>query len=56
MWTGQYHPIPRLIVGVIALVIGLIIHQPIMVISGAIFLVFAGAYLVGQGNRGGLQG
>jgi hypothetical protein len=51
MWTGRgFHPIPRLIVGVIALIVGLIIHQPVMDIAGVVLLVFAGVQLAGRGG------
>jgi len=54
MWTGRgFHPIPRLIVGVIALIAGLVIHQPIMDIAGVILVVFAGVQLAG--SRGGAR-
>jgi len=56
MWTGRgFHPVWRLVVGVAALVVGLVIHQPIMDIAGVILVVFAGVQFAGRGGRGGAR-
>jgi threonine/homoserine/homoserine lactone efflux protein len=53
MLTGNFHPIPRVIVGIIALVIGVVIHQPVLDIVGAVLLIFAGFQIVHTRGTGG---
>lgn len=56
MWTGKAsHPALRVIIGIIALVVGLMIRQPILDIAGVICLAFAAFQLVGRGNGGGFR-
>jgi hypothetical protein len=50
---GTFNPIPRLIVGAIALVVGIVIHQVIVIIVGVALLLFAVGQIAVTKRTGG---
>jgi hypothetical protein len=50
---GTFNPIPRLIIGAIALVVGIVIHQVIVVIVGIALLLFAVGQIAYTKRNGG---
>jgi uncharacterized membrane protein len=53
---GTFNPIPRLIIGAIALIVGIVIHQVIIIIVGVALLLFAvGQIAYTRRNRGQRQ-